>query len=661
MKKRDRSFCLVTCLMLLFIMISAVISSTAVLASASRSYEVTAYNIDVVVNADGSAAMEEHLTYDFQGVFNGVLRDIDISGTDGLDGLDVQVVHNDVSTPMSMNAASSLDEPGEPGTYHRIEEGSLIHLKIFEPSTDEQKTFVIRYNLLNVVNVYRDTAAFNRKLIDTGWTVNLHQIRIGITLPAGADKQEIRVFGHGPLEGESAIVDASHVTFYSPFSAPGSFVETLVLFPTRLVPQATRKENREALPGMMANEAQLAKDANAVREAAKVQEAERRQQEAARQLQEQAAGERRVRRAAIGTGLSLVMILLWGALAVYLYIKYDRERRPTFKGQYYRDLPGDYTPAEMDVLMGGGAKTRDIMATLMDLVRKRQVHLVSHDELKPGFFGSKTITGHAFVQNADAPVIPLKQHESFLLGWFLSGIGDGMSVTLQEIRDFGRDRSHALQFKSDYDNWVRLVKMEADKNQFYDLTVKKAVGLGVLAGVAWLGLGLFLAMTLSGPLSVFPPLLGVVMMIYAASIKKRTAYGNEQFVMWEAFRRFLKDFSHLDRAVIPSIVIWEHYLVYAISLGVATEVIRQLPLVFRDEDLDDSRLTYLHGARYGYFAGFATTFHQTMQSVESAVSTASSLANSASSSASGSGGGFSGGSSGGSSGGGGGGGGGGAF
>ena len=650
MKKHDSSFCLVKCLMLLGIMMSAAISPTAVHASVSRSYDVMAYNIDVVVAADGSAAIEEHLTYDFHGVFNGVLRDIDISGTDGLSGLDVQVIRNGVSIPMSMNAASSLDEPGEPGTYHRVEEGSLIHLKIFEPSTDEQKIFVIRYNLLNVVNVYRDTAAFNRKLIDAGWTVNLHEIRIGITLPAGADKQEIRIFGHGPLEGESRIVDASHVTLYSPFSAPGSFVETLVLFPTRLVPQASRREDREALPGMLANEAQLAKDANAIREAAKAQEA-------ARQQQELAAGERLVQRAAIGTGLAIVMILLWGVVAVYLYIKYDRERRPAFKGQYCRELPGEYTPAEMDVLMSGGAKTRDIMATLMDLVRKRQVHLVSHDELKPGFFGSKTITGHAFVQNAEAPVIPLRQHESFLLGWFLSGIGDGMSVTLQEIRDFGKDRGHALQFKSDYDNWVRLVKMEADKNQFYDLTVKKAVGLGVLAGVAWFGLGLFLALTLSGSLSILPPLLGVVLIIYAAGIKKRTAYGNEQYVMWEAFRRFLKDFSHLDRAVIPSIVIWEHYLVYAISLGVATEVIRQLPLVFRDEDLNDSRLTYLHGARYGYFAGFATTFHQTMQSVESAVSTASSLANSASSSASGSGGGFSGGSSGG----GGGGGGGGAF
>lgn len=634
----------------LFMMLATVVSPTMVLAGDNRVYSVTAYHFDIVIGTDGSASVEERLTYDFSGNFNGVLRDIDISGTDGLKDLEVQVVQNDIAVPMRRNAATSLDESGEPGTYHQIEDGSLVHLKIFESSADEKKTFIIRYKLLNVVNVYKDTAAFNRKLVDAGWTVNIHDIFIGITLPEGAERQEIRIFGHGPLEGESRIVDAAHVTLTSPFSSPGHFVETLVLFPTRLVPLATRREDRNALPDMLANEAILAKDANALRDAAKIEAA-------ALQKQEQAAIERRVRQGAVGNGVVILMILLWIVLVLYLYIKFDKERRPAFKGQYYRDLPGDYTPAEMDVLMGGGAKVRDIMATLMDLVRKRQVHLVSHDELKPGLFGSKTITGHAFVQNAEAPVVPLKQHETFLLGWFLSKIGDGTSVTLQEIRDFGKDHTKALQFKSDYDNWVKLVRMEADKNQFYDLTVKKAVGLGVLGGVLWLGLGIFLAISLAGSLSFLPPLLGFALIIYAATIKRWTAFGNEQHVMWEAFRRFLKDFSHLDRAVIPSIVIWEHYLVYAISLGVATDVIRQLPLVFRDEDLNDSRLTYLHGARYGYFAGFASTFHQTIQSVESAVSTASSLANSASSSASGGGGGFSGGSSGG----GGGGGGGGAF
>lgn len=49
---------------------------------------------------------------------------------------------------------------------------------------------------------------------------------------------------------------------------------------------------------------------------------------------------------------------------------------------------------------------------------------------------------------------------------------------------------------------------------------------------------------------------------------------------WQAFRRFLTNFSSLDQATVPSLIVWEHYLVYAITLGVAKEVIKQLPIVF---------------------------------------------------------------------------------
>jgi uncharacterized membrane protein len=131
--------------------------------------------------------------------------------------------------------------------------------------------------------------------------------------------------------------------------------------------------------------------------------------------------------------------------------------------------------------------------------------------------------------------------------------------------------------------------------------------------------------------------------------------------MWKAFRNFLKDFSRMDKAEMPSIIIWEHYLVYAISLGVAKEVIKQLPLVFTDADLQNSKLTYMYGHNIHSLHTFTRAFDTTVSSVDSAVSKAMAIANSKNSSSSGSGGGFSGGGFGGGSGGGGGRGGGGAF
>ncbi len=625
--------------------------------SLAKVYTVAAMHMEVAVQKNGDLAIEEHITYDFQDSFNGIFRNIDLDRSEDIIGLSVSVDDGGTERLFQKNNASSLDATGEPGTYHAIMSNGILQLKIFEKSDYENKTFIIRYNLTNVVEVYNDTAALNRKLIDTGWDIPLSNITARITFPEGAAKEDLRIFVHGPLEGSSEIVDGRTLTLTSPYSSPGSFIEALVLFPKTLVPDAKRILNNDALPGFLENEKRLADEANANREAAKADVAAQKQRAEEQNLLVMQARAKQLQREAVGKIVSGVSVFIWLFAMVLLYLKYDKERVPVFKGSYYRELPGEYTPAEVSFLMYGSAKTRDILATLMDLVRKKQIFLSSQDELKQGFFGSKTVTTHAFVYRADAVPIPLKSHESFLLSWFLTEIGDGSAVTLDQVKEYTKNRSDALEFKKNYDKWVKMVSDEAEKNQFDDKSIKNPVGIAALIGLLWFGVFLVLSIKLTGASTVLPTILGLVFTIYAATIKRRTPYGNEQYTLWKAFRKFLKDFSNMEAATLPSVIIWEHYLVYAISLGVAEDVIKQLPLVLRDEDLNNRNLTYMYGLHYGSLALFSNTFSETMRTVDAAISTATSVANSAASSSSGGGGGFSGGSSGG----GGGGGGGGAF
>ena len=53
----------------------------------SRYYRIRSFDVNVVITPDGSADVEERITYDFTGSFNGVLRNIDYELTDGLDSL----------------------------------------------------------------------------------------------------------------------------------------------------------------------------------------------------------------------------------------------------------------------------------------------------------------------------------------------------------------------------------------------------------------------------------------------------------------------------------------------------------------------------------------------------------------------------------------------
>jgi uncharacterized membrane protein len=616
--------------------------------AANRYYTVDKYLISIDIQPDGSANIEEKITYRFSGSFNGILRNVDYQLTDGMKNIQVFAEKDGSIAEFKVNSTTDLDADGSPGTYNLVNDDEIAQFKVYEKSSNETKSFIFKYTFLNVVTKYNDIAEFNRRLVDIGWDVPLSNIEIDIRLPGGAKKEDIRVFGHGPLTGESKIIDERNVRFSVDYITPGQMVETLVLFPTGIVPQSSRIIAADALPTILENEKRLAEEANAERERARrqVEEYKKREEERERQLREEEA--RRAAMRPFGNALGIVLVLSWFAVIIYIYIKYDKELKHSFEGRYYRELPGEYTPAEMSVLITmGSVGTRDITATLLDLVRKEQLLLKTETYIKDGFFRDKEVEDYLLSINPDAPAVYLKKHEAFLIDWFIGRIGNGNSVFLDEISARAKTTSGARRFLQDYKMWCELAKNEAEKNKFFDETCNKGRVIGILASLAYFAFGFLLAAVFRTALGYVLPVLAFILLIFAARIKRRTSYGNEQNAMWQAFKNFLKDFSRLDKAEIPSIVIWEHYLVYAVSLGVAKEVIKQLPLVFGDEDLQNTRLTYMRGYHFHNFASFANAFDKTINSVDSSISRAIAVANSKVSSSSGGGGGFSGGSSGG--------------
>lgn len=623
------------------ILLASVFFSPLAVYADNKEYNVSEYIINVSINPDGSSDIEETITYRFDGEFNGIFRNVDFSSTGGIVNPKVFVRKADRLVELQLNSTADIDAKGSNGTFNWVNEGELARFKIFEKSRNEDKSFVFTYTFRDVVAKYNDIAEFNRRIVDSNWDVTLSNISVNITLPGGAAREDIKVFGHGPLLGESKIFDERHVGFTVPSIKPGEMLESLVLFPTKLVPDSTNVVNRDALPEIMANEKTLAEEANKQREEAKKQLV------------------REARMKDIGNVIVLVSAIAWFGILITIYRKYDKELKHRFEGKYYRELPGNYTPAEMSALLSmGNIATRDITATLMDLVRKKQLILTTEKSLKRGLFKSTEVNEYIVSRNPNAPGILLKEHEAFLIEWFLETLGDGSSISLDSISDYAKTESKARRFKKDYDKWCDLAKKEAEKNGFFDKTSKKGIAIGIVFSLFYLLLGLLTLLIFKAPAGLVLMIQFIILFIFSARISRRTAYGNEQKAMWDAFKNFLKDFSRLDKAGMPSIIIWEHYLVYAISLGVAKEVIKQLPLVINDADLHDSRLTYMYGYNsYASFAMLSQTLDKTIHSVDSAISNAMSVANSTLSSASGGGGGFSGGSSGG----GGGGGGGGAF
>ena len=251
-------------------------------------------------------------------------------------------------------------------------------------------------------------------------------------------------------------------------------------------------------------------------------------------------------------------------------------------------------------------------------------------------------------------------HEQFLATWFIDEIGGGRGLVMDDLETIVKKQKAALQFQKDYEYFKAKVKDTAEKQQFFAPNTLQGAKVFVLLGIALILAGLGGLFLLGSFIAIGLIVLGGVMvfgLIALNFVRKYSRRGVEHKAMWEAFRKFLQDFSNMKEAEIPSLVIWEHYLVYATSLGVAEDVLDQLPKVFTDADLSNPDLTYMGGYRsFNSFYIMNHGFSNTMSKVSSAVNTAQ-IANSAKSSGGGFGGGFSGGSSGG----GGGGGGGGAF
>jgi hypothetical protein len=435
----------------------------------AKSYDMTKYDMFIEVKTNGNANVKEKITYDFSGDFNGVYRNIDLDGTDGCK--DVRVYVDEGSTLREFSPGWGKN----PNEYERSQDGNIMSLKVYEKTSSREKTFVYEYTLKNVAKKYNDIGVFNRKVIDRNWDVPLKDISIEIRIPEGATKDELKVFAHGPLEGYSEIINERTSSFYVGEVMPGTFVETLIIFPPNLIPDSQRVFSHDELPAILENEQRLADEANRIREEAR-----------ARMAQEERL--KNIRKKLFPVFLTVI----FGAVASFISmnLKYGRDLKPEFDGDYYRDLPGDYTPPVMTYLLTKNVGPNDVMATIMDLVRKKRLKITKIDSEQSGglFSRNKTVEKYMLEKVKDANLEGLTRHEVFLMEWFVDKLGEGKGLILDDLKEKVKGKNAALEFQRNYETFKELVKMEGSTKDFFtgnDLTGSAMfllIDLGLILG-----------------------------------------------------------------------------------------------------------------------------------------------------------------------------------
>lgn len=573
-------------------------------------YEIERLDIVANIERDGSLEVEERVIYDI-GKINGILYNIDALGYGKF--TDLQIFYEDDG---EFKQARNNTAPSEGNFTVSVDDG-LYKIKLYAPSQNERKEFIFRYNLTRGVTVYRDITQLNRKMVGKEWQNSIGNISVTVYLPESVKKDDIYAFGHGPLTGNIEILDGKSVRYTLNNYRPGEFLEVNLLFPKNILTSFNPllMKNKSALKEILDMEGKLAKEANDAR-----------------------------KRAIIGFYLGRVVLVLavawWLFLVVFIYLKNSKRYKVENEyGEYFRELPDDYSPSIAGTLVSRNLypSGRELFAMLLDLVRKGHLKLEE---------GEKTTT--LILQESGKP---LSEEEKFILNWYIRELGDGEKIILESVEASIKGRGGAKEFNRNYERWRTIVYSDMlEKNLKMDKRDKFSTSLGIFTGIAYFIGGGMLVVYFQSELFILMILLGFILLPYTFSRKRASLEKEKTISRWEAFKKFLVDYSNLEEAKLASIELWEHYFVYAVALGVAEKVAKGYSKIMSKKG-EESTIIGGRGYRnnslmnmYLYSHAFRSMERNTSFVAQRAME---SVARSSRSSARGRGGGFSGGSSGG--------------
>ena len=604
------------------------------IASCGSDAVVELYTADVVVDKNGNITVDEYLVTNYRYLTRDVKTGKNHANNPLYYNIGYDYYKNDVASFVEGEASVELYRGNifEDNNYKDI---TNISTKTISSNSiyidgrngltlDDIATFHFHFVIKGMVTGYNDCAELNYILFEE-FGCKVKNMAVTVTLPANTESEEdVYCYGHGLSRGKIVQNGNASIDYTSKNLKGDEPLEMRVVFPMSLVSEID--DNNVINVNML--------------EKITKYENELHQKDVLRNTVAIIVN--------IATGLIVVGMIL---ITIYVYKKYDKEFTPKFDKEYLRELPYQYTPAEMAFLYYfGRTNDEDVTATLLDLIRRGFIKL--------DYFGETDAKDPDFTfilneEKMNASGRELLAHERDLINWFFNHIGKGTNVTVKQIENYGKKYANATQFESDGKKFKADVKnICSNRDWFLNLKNGKAkanmFGFIPLVGIIIIFIACS-ALVISATINyIVLAAITVAYFIYVGTIKKRSVNGNEEYAKWKAFAHFLEDFSTMEDYPMPGIDIWEEYLVYATSLKLADKVMEQLKVKLPNLDEFDegtfTRTYYVHH-HYGHFYVANTISNAMNRARYTAVSTISAHNSSSHGGGHGHGGGFSSGSS----------------
>lgn len=563
-------------------------------AAQARDYTIDKYRVNVQVQPNGDATVEQRITYDFDGAFHGVYYNQDVNGIQGFADPTVSVVKNGQQTQLTQSTSQQAN------TFLTTKKDDNYKMKVFYPASDETVTFIYRYRLLGVITNYQDTAEMNWKIIGQAWDEPLHNVAIKVQLPAQKIAQ-LQAWTHGPTSGQTTVSKTRGTVVMKVKQVPANVaVESHVLFPTTVTPTNSRVKQSDRLQAARQQEAKLAKQANQQRLIWRI-----------------------VLLALFG---ALLLVGVWHLWIQYRWFSKHQAGHVTEIPLVHRwDIPEVPAATAQSILTRDKPDNKAFSAWLMELAAQDELTITP----EAGVFKTYRLTQTAKMTDAH-------RHDQ-LIQFIFERIGrldqetQQPTVTLMEIKQYqARDDDDDDQLLSTHFSDWQDDQFETVEtlNYFDQLSPKiKAHAWGLIVTNAILAVGMFV-------ISPFLPGNGLTWLGFALSLAllvvsvvmggqrlrhlpHYTEAGNQVAMSIKGFRLMLKDMGHFERSQVGDLILWEQILPYAVAFGLAKQVVKGLKANFTDEELAVGLPLVYPLFFYGDFGNqtFATQFHSDFGSV----------------------------------------------
>lgn len=521
MKRIIKRICFIFLLFLLIVL-------TANISQASGGLRLRNLDYDVQLNSDGTADVVETWRISIEDT-NTLFKTFEVDSSKYSEITDVKVSEVTSSGEKDFTQVNQYQYHLNKDTYYGLIYNGKFEIAWGANAKNTTRTYKISYKIIDAIKNYNDCSEFYWQFISTDSEIPADLVKGTIKLPvAVANKEDLKVWAHGPLNGNIQIVSNDTVEFEVQDFDENTMLEARVVTPTNVFYSNQNVNNQVKLNSILEQEQKWADEANAKRE------------ELAKQEQQ------RKTLFTIGMIITNIIGVVVTIIVIKKIIKYHKILKetpivkPEQEFEYYRDIPNESaTPAQAGFLYyfkNSGLQynmSKIISATMLDLCMKKYIEF----EVIPG----KKEQIKVIIKNED--IKKLSEDEKMVYE-LLQKIPkkDTDSFTMKEFERYAS--SHSSSILNSFNKIEKIAKETAKQEGNYDEELIKKQNSWSSQGVVYAFLAVISIFIMQ--LLIIPSIIAAVYCFKLSSRYNRlTQKGVNEKAMWvglkKIYGRFFND------------------------------------------------------------------------------------------------------------------------